>query len=231
MPQPIADGIPQNVRLQTTVNLHKSERIVFAQVRNTGVPLVKKKIQDTNFSKFQDNFRTFSASKTSVNVDEASFLQASHHKKIFTTEKLWNIGTLSRTNMGQKSKIDKKAYRYVNDIGVDLSGNLDGSSLLECAPLLSKSGVRGWNPRENFENQYSIWCILMHSLVFQDNSGHFYHFSGQLNISGQIQDINEISGNSGISGQVGPLETLHQNQELQRCKQITQTSIYSLHSW
>jgi len=45
----------------------------------------------------------------------------------------------------------------------------------------------------------------MHSLVYQDNSGHFYHFSGQLNISGQIQDINEISGNSGISGQVGPL--------------------------
>jgi len=40
----------------------------------------------------------------------------------------------------------------------------------------------------------------MHSLVYQDNSGHFYHFSGQLNISGQIQDINEISGNSGISG-------------------------------
>ena len=45
----------------------------------------------------------------------------------------------------------------------------------------------------------------MHSLVYQDNSGHFYHSSGQLNISGQIQDINEISGISGISGQVGPL--------------------------
>ncbi len=45
----------------------------------------------------------------------------------------------------------------------------------------------------------------MHSLVYQDNSDNFYHFSGQLNISGQIQDINEISGNSGISGQVGPL--------------------------
>ncbi len=48
----------------------------------------------------------------------------------------------------------------------------------------------------------------MHSLVYQDNSGHFYNFSGQLDISGQIQDINEISGNSGISGQVGPLHML-----------------------
>ena len=42
----------------------------------------------------------------------------------------------------------------------------------------------------------------MHSLVYQDNLG---HFSGQLNISGQFQDINEISGFSGISGHVGPL--------------------------
>ena len=50
----------------------------------------------------------------------------------------------------------------------------------------------------------------MHSLVYQDNSDHFCHFSGQLNISGQIQDINEISG---ISEQLGPLLTTKSTKE------------------
>ena len=41
----------------------------------------------------------------------------------------------------------------------------------------------------------------------------FLPFSGQLNISGQIQDINEISGISGISEQLGPLLTTKSTKE------------------
>ncbi len=93
----------------------------------------------------------------------------------------------------------------MTDIVVDLSGNLVGSSPSQVRSPSLQNGGSGVTPEKIFENQYSICCILVHSLVYQDNSGHFYHFSGQLNISGQIQDINEISGNSGISGQVGPL--------------------------
>ena len=57
----------------------------------------------------------------------------------------------------------------------------------------------------------------MHSLVYQDNSDHFCHFSGQLNISGQIQDINEISG---ISEQLGPLLTTKSTKEKASCAHI-----------
>ena len=100
------------------------------------------------------NFRTISPSKTSVNVDDAYFLQASHQKKICHDRKIMKNRDISRTNMGQKRKIDKKACLYVTNIGVDLSGNLVGSSPFQVRSLLSKMGVRGWYPRENFENQY-----------------------------------------------------------------------------
>mgnify|MGYP003502931901 CR=1 FL=1 len=62
----------------------------------------------------------------------------------------------------------------------------------------------------------------MHSLVYQDNSDHFCHFSGQLNISGQIQDINEISG---ISGQLGPLLTTKSTKEKRQAVHIFSTKL------
>ena len=69
--------------------------------------------------------------------------------------------------MGQKTKIDKKAYLYVTDIGIDLLGNLIGSSPSEVRPpSLQNRGSA--HPRENFENQYSI---LVHSNAFFSLSG------------------------------------------------------------
>jgi len=88
--------------------------------------------------------------------------------------------------MDQKNKINKKAYLDVTDIGVDLLGKLGQVFPSQVRSLLSKTGF-GVTSRDNFENQYSICCILMHSSVYQDNSCHFHHISGQLNISGQIQ--------------------------------------------
>ncbi len=140
----------------------------------SGVPMVEKKFQDTNFSKFQDNFRTFSPSKTLVNVDKAYFLQASHHKKnCLTTEKLWKIGTLSRTNMGQKRKLNKKAYLYVTDIGADQLGNLAGYSRSQvCSPSLQNGGLGVTPPRKFWKSIFN----LVHSDAFFNLSGQFRPF-------------------------------------------------------
>jgi len=86
----------------------------------------------------------------------------------------------------------------VTDIGVDLLGNLVGFSPFQVGSPSLQNGGSGNTPEKILKINIQFGAFL----VYQDNSGNFYHFSGQLNISGQIQDINEISGITGISGHV-----------------------------
>ncbi len=62
--------------------------------------------------------------------------------------------------MGQKSKIDKKAYLYVIDIDVDLSGNLVGSSPSQVRSPSLQNGGSGVTPPEKIlkiNNQFGAF--------------------------------------------------------------------------
>jgi len=75
--------------------------------------------------------------------------------------------------MGLKSEIDKKAYLYVTDKGIDLSGNLVGSSPSQVHSPSLQNGDSGVTPPRKF---LKTIFNLVHSDAFFSLSGQFRQF-------------------------------------------------------
>ena len=92
-------------------------------VINTGLPPEKKNFQDTKIMENQDIFQDKFLTKTCIKQDK-------HGPK--------------------NSKIDKKAYLYVTNIGINLTGNLVGSSPSQVRSPSLQNGGSGVSPPRKF---------------------------------------------------------------------------------
>ena len=109
-------------------------------------PTRKKNFQDTKIMENQDIFQDKFLTKTCIKQDK-------HGPK--------------------NSKIDKKAYLYVTNIGINLTGNLVGSSPSQVrSPSLQNGGSGVSPPRKFWKSIFN----LVHSDAFFSLSGQFRSF-------------------------------------------------------
>ena len=118
----------------------------FQKITLPGLPPEKKNFQDTKIMENQDIFQDKFLTKTCIKQDK-------HGPK--------------------NSKIDKKAYLYVTNIGVNLTGNLVGSSPSQVrSPSLQNGGSGVSPPRKFWKSIFN----LVHSDAFFSLSGQFRSF-------------------------------------------------------